>query len=110
MFKIAALLHTKIFVNEILSSAYYTNRYQVLKEAAKNFGFKYVWHYAGVVLVRRGERDRVHSVRSVSDLSAILAASGTGVSRVGSVPLIFLGRTHHPPRDRDRVVEAGLLN
>ena len=49
----------------------YTNRYQVLKEAPKNFGFKYVWHYTGVVLVRQGERDRVNAVRSVSDLGGL---------------------------------------
>ena len=38
---VAALSHTKILINEGLSTADYT-RYQVLKEAAKKAGFKYV--------------------------------------------------------------------
>ena len=65
-----ALSHTKILINEVLSSADYT-RYQVLKEASKKAGFKYVWHSAGKVLVRIGEREQVHAKRSVSDLSAV---------------------------------------
>ena len=77
----AALSHTKILVNEVLSSADYTS-YQVLKDAAKKIDFKYVWHSAGKVLVRRGERDRVHAVNSVSDLSALLATDGAGAGRV----------------------------
>ena len=77
----AALSHSKILVNEVLPSADY-QRYQVVKEAAKKMGFKYVWHSAGDVLVRRGVRDRVHAVRSVSDLSALLATSVGGAATV----------------------------
>ena len=53
-----------------------------MKEAAKKAGFKYVWHSAGNVLVLRRESDWVHAVRSVLDLSAVLASSGVGLVRV----------------------------
>ena len=78
---VAALSHTKILINEVSSSADYT-RYAALKKAAKKASFKYVWHSAGNVLVRRGEKERVHTVRSVSDLKAALSSSE---ARVGLV-------------------------
>ena len=67
----SALPDRKIFVNEVLSSTDQA-RYILIKEAAKNLGFKFVWHCAGKFLVRWKNRLRSHVVRSVSDLHTIL--------------------------------------
>ena len=71
----SALPDIKIFVNEVLSSTD-QSRYILIKEAAKNLGFKFVWHCAGKSLVRWENRMRSHVVRSVSDLHTILESLG----------------------------------
>ena len=71
----SALPDRKIFVNEVLSSLDQV-RYIMIKEAAKNLGFKFVWHCAGRFLVRWEDRMRSHVVRSVSDLHTIIQTLG----------------------------------
>ena len=73
---LATLPNSKILVNEVLSPSEYNN-YLSLKEAAKKNGFKYVWHMAGRVLVRRSETERVHVISTVSDLTVILGSPGS---------------------------------
>ena len=71
----ATLPYSKIFINEVLSPSAYAN-YLSHKDAAKKNGFKFVWHSAGRVLVRKSETERVHAVNTVSDLAVVIGSSG----------------------------------
>ena len=63
----------KIFINEVLSSE--RANYNSLEDAAIKNGFKFVWHSAGRVMVRRSQNERVHVVISLADLAVILGPS-----------------------------------
>ena len=68
----------KIFINDALSNFEF-KRFLILKDIAKDLGYKYIWHRAGKILVRRGDQDRrVHVIETVADLSAISAVYQRG--------------------------------
>ena len=71
------LPNRKIFINAL--SNFEFKRFLILKVIAKDFGYKYIWHRAGKILVRRGDQDRkVHVIEMVADLSAISASYQQG--------------------------------
>ena len=61
----------KIFINEALSPPAQA-QYILIKESAKNLGFKYIWHCAGRFLVRWTGGIRAYEVKSISDLHTII--------------------------------------
>ena len=93
----SALPDRKIYVNEALSSTD-QSRYILIKEAAKNLGFKFVWHCAGKFLVRWENRLRSQIVRSVSDLYTIIKSLGVtstaGPSYNSSLSLATVNTRH----------------
>ena len=61
----------KILINEVLSSTERT-QYKIIKNTAKNLGFKFVWYNNGDFLVRWRNNTKTHSVRTESDLLSII--------------------------------------
>ena len=86
----SSLPDCKILINEIFSSSEFTE-YIWLKDTDRKLGLKFIWYCNGRILVWWKERERIHVIKTASNLGVVMASLGLGAtelcSGIGSPPM-----------------------
>ena len=67
---VSRMLHTKLFINEALSPSEH-KIFKSIKQAGKNLGFRFIWHWGGKFFARWTNGTPEYQIYNPSDLNNI---------------------------------------